>query len=169
MEISKNKNSIENIENNEAIEAKSKIISLDDLLEIIYQGQSLPQDKRFFPIKEGGVFKYLELKDLINVQSRISKKIYPVIEMKNKIIGLSELEQNPDDESNYWFKFISVDPEYQNKGYASMLIEKIFEFAKKNNYSLTLSRYSEEGLQKLKNTVEKLIQETGVEIVGRIK
>jgi GNAT superfamily N-acetyltransferase len=153
------------IENRET-EPKVEIISSQDLIERIYQDNSIPKDKRFFTFDDGGVFKYLDVRDLTNVFSK-SNRLYPVVKLNDLIVGISELEQDPDDSNNFWIKFISVDPQYQGNRYASLLIEKIFEFAKENNYSLELSFYSPQGLEKLKKVIERKKEETGVKIVNR--
>lgn len=153
------------IENNE-IEPKVEIISSQGLIERIYQGDSIPKDERFLSFEKGGVFKYFDIEDLIYMFNK-SNKLYPVIELNNLIVGISELEQDPNDSNNFWIKFVSIDPRYQDNGYASLLIEKIFDFAKQNNYSLEPSFYSKQGLEKLKNVVDRKIEETGVKIVNR--
>ncbi len=160
---------MEVFENDEQVKAEVKILSLDDLVEMIYKGTSLPQDTRFLPIERGGVFKYFSLGDTTNINKLPSKKLFPVVYEAGKIVGLSELEQDPKDLENFWIKFVSVDPEYQNKGYASKLLRQIFQFAKDNGYSLKHSFYSEQGLEKLKNVIEKLSAEIGVTIVNNHK
>jgi GNAT superfamily N-acetyltransferase len=95
-----------------------------------------------------------------------SKKKFPAVFEADKIVGLSELEQDPKNTKNFWIKFISVDPTYQNKKHASILLKQIFQFAKDNDYTLEPSIYSEEGLEKLKSVVERLSLETGVTIIN---
>jgi len=154
-------------ENKEQIKAETKILSADELLEIIYKGDSLPQDTRFLPLEDGGVFKYFYPGEVAGISS--SKKLFPVVREADKVVGLSELEQDPKDAQNFWIKFVSVDPEYQGKGYASELLRQIFQFAKDNGYTLEPSYYSEQGLEKLKSVIEKLSAETGVNLVNRYK
>jgi GNAT superfamily N-acetyltransferase len=149
------------IEDREELKVESKIISQDELLEIINRGGI--EDTRFFLSEKGGVFKYFDINGA-NIHDD-HRKNYATIQIKDKIVGLSELEQDPGDKNNYWVKSIDVDPEYQGKGYASMLIDKIFEFAKNNNYSLVISRYSVEGEERLKNKIKRTIQETGIKTV----
>ncbi len=151
---------------NKEIEPKVEIISSKDLIEKIYQDDSIVRDERFLPFNDGGVFKYFDVGDLINKISK-SNRLYPVVELDGLIVGISELEQDPDNSNNFWIKFISVDPLYQGKGYATLLIEKIFEFAKQNNYSLELSFYSKQGLEKLKKVIERKIEETDIKIINR--
>ena len=157
-------------ESKESSTFETKVLSRDDLVDYIYKGQSLPQDTRFLDIKNGGVFKYFHLEDIIGINSYSKEqKLFPLIENEGIIVGLAELEQDPNDSSNFWIKFISVDPQFQGNGYASALIRKIFDFAKENNYSLKPSFYSEEGEKKLKEVMEKIERETGVKVVRRYK
>ena len=153
-------------ENKEQIKKESEILSADELLEIIYKGASLLQDTRFLPMDEGGVFKYFYPRDVTGISRFPSKKLFPVAYEGDKVVGLSELEQDPKDTQNFWIKFVSVDPKYQNKGYASELLRQIFQFAKDNRYTLQPSFYSGQGLEKLKKVIEKLSVEMGVDLVG---
>lgn len=154
-------------ENKEQLKVETKILSEDELLEIIYKGASFPQNIRFLPLEGGGVFKYFSSKDITSISRLPSKKLFPVVCEAGKVVGLSELEQDPKDTQNFWIKFVSVDPAYQGKGYASKLLREIFQFAKDNGYTLELSFYSEQGLEKLKSVIETLSIETGVNITNR--
>ncbi|HPS21449.1 MAG TPA: GNAT family N-acetyltransferase [Candidatus Paceibacterota bacterium] len=141
-----------------------EIIKSEDLFNEIYKGGNLP-DKRFFPFEKGGVFKYFDVNDIPSIYTEEKeRKIYPAIKIQNLIVALSELEKNPYKENNLWIKFISVDPKYQNNGYAKKLIEEIFNYAKENNFSLTNSIYSDEGKEKLKHIVEELKEKSGVKV-----
>ena len=137
---------LNNSERRENIIPELEIISDKELVDRIYQKKNLPQDNRFLPVDQGGVFKYFHLEDIIGANSYSeTKKLYPNVSLGNEIVGLAELEEDPRNKANYWIKFISVDPKYQGKGYATLLINKIFEYAKENNYSLEPSFYSDEG------------------------
>ena len=41
-------------ENKEQVKVETKVLSAEELLEMIYKGTSLPQDTRFLPLEEGG-------------------------------------------------------------------------------------------------------------------
>jgi len=45
-------------EKKEDLQFTTRIITRKDLMEEIYQGESLPQDERFLPTEQGGVFGY---------------------------------------------------------------------------------------------------------------
>ena len=154
-------------ENREGVVCETKIFSPDELIEIIYQGTALPQNRRFLSFEAGGVFKYFDPANITSISRFPSKKLFLATYESNTPVGLSELEQDPRDSKNFWIKFVSVDPSYQGKGYASMLLRKIFQFAKDNDYTLEPSFYSEQGLQKLKGVIEKLCIETGVKLISR--
>ena len=135
-----------------------------ELRELIYKDQPLPQDRRFLDTKEnGGVFKYFLIKNIIDRHS--SKRVYPYVELDGEIVGLAELEQDPNLDKNIWVKFVSIDPKYQGKGYGSQLMNEIFKYVKEEGYSLQPSRYSDDGLVKLKPLFEKLSKEYGVTII----
>jgi len=134
----------------------AKTIEADDLLNLIYQGESIPQDRRFLPIEEGGVFEYFSLEDLIDPNNKKEDFLYPIVEFKNKIVGLAELQKNPHAEKNFWIKGVNVDSEYRGRGYSRKLIEEICRFANERGFSLTPSSYSEEGKE---HNLERIIQE----------
>ncbi len=151
-------------ENKEQKNTTTSVLSLTELLDLIYQGKNVPQDKRFDDPEKGGVFKYFDLEAVLDSKYDKNKKFYPVIKESEKIIGLAELEENPENLKSLWLKFISIDPIYQNRGYSRELIKEIFDFAKKNNYSLELSFYTEEGEKKIKKIIEEISEKTKVKI-----
>ena len=153
------------IEQNES-PIESKIISPQELIDIIYKGKSIPQDDRFLPIDRGGVFKYFDPRDLFE---NVENKVYSVIKNDKEITALGELEKNPYSQDTYWVKFLSVDPVYQGNGYASILAEEIFKFAKKNNISLENSTYTVEGQEKLKAVFKRLAEKFAVNFIDSDK
>lgn len=152
-------------ENREEIPFTTRTVGGSALMEIIYKGESLPQDNRFLPVEKGGVFKYFELGGLADARQNIGNKFYSIAEAENEIAGLAELEVDPYKDKNFWIKFISVDPNYQGHGCASKLAEEIFEFAKRRGYSLEESFYSEEGEEKIKHLIRELAERLSVRLV----
>lgn len=144
------------IEKKENLAVTTETLKTSELIDLIYKGENLPQDNRFLQTERGGVFKYFDIKDLSFNQD---DKFYPVIKAGDKIVGLSELLKDPFSDKNLWIQFLSVDPSEQNNGYASKLIKEIFEFAKRNNYSIEASHYTEKGFEKLRPVLERLSME----------
>ena len=142
-----------------------KVLTSDELIELIYQGEGVPQDKRFVPTEKGGVFEHLDLGDI--TMAKKGEIFFVAAEIDGEIVGLSQLEKNPRKEDNWWIEFVNVDSKYQGKGYASKMLEKIFDLANKNGKSLYLSAYTIEGKQKLKKTVERLIEKTPIQIFDK--
>jgi len=153
--IEKNENPVE-----------SKIISPKELMDIIYKGESIPQDNRFLSIDNGGVFKYFDPRDLFD---NIENKVYSIIKNDKEIAALGELEKNPYSQDTYWIKFLSVDQIYQGNGYASILAEEIFKFAKNNNISLESSSYTTEGQEKIKDVFKRLAEKFMVNFIDSDK
>ena len=145
---------------------ESKIISPQELVEIVYKGESMPQDNRFLSIDKGGVFKYFDPQDLFN---NAENKVYSVVKNDKEITALGELEKNPYSQNTYWIKFLSVDPIYQGNGYASILAEEIFKFAKNNNVFLESSSYTTEGQKKLKAVFKRLAEKFAVNFIDSDK
>jgi ribosomal protein S18 acetylase RimI-like enzyme len=144
----------------------TKVFTSQELIDLVYQGQSLPQDNRFLHMNRGGVFKYFNIADLINpLNPSNEKKLFPIIEQDGKIIGISELEPKPNEPNVAWLKFISVDPAYRGQGFASKLAESVFRYAKENGLSLESSSYSPEGFQKLKALLNRYAQEYDVNFI----
>lgn len=160
------KNFIHKPENKENLQIITKTISTDELINIIYKGDNLPQDSRFLPIEQGGVFEFFELKDL---SLHKKDKFYPILKVGNEIVGLSELLKDPFNNKNLWIQFASIDPKAQNNGYASKLAKEIFEFAKNNNYSLEASRYTEKGFEKIRPVFERLSKEYPINFINKGK
>lgn len=148
----------------EQFNVQAKTISGEELLDRIYKGESLPQDERFMPIEKGGVFKYLNLSELTGLQG-VRNKHFPTVESNGEIIGLAELEESPYEENSLFIKFVSVDPNFQDQGYGSKLIEEIFKFAKENDYSLQSSMYSDDGFTKLKPKLNELSEKYEVKFI----
>ena len=147
----------------EGVPAHTEVLSKGDLRELIYKGESSPQDKRFLPVDRGGVFKYFSLEEMINIFKK-TELFYPVARLGTEVVGIAGLEVDPYKEKNIWIKFVSVDPKYQGMGYASQLIEQIFSFAKEMGYSVETSYYTEQG-NKLKTKVHEMAQKHGVELI----
>lgn len=153
------------IEQNEKL-LESKILTSQELIDIIYQGESIPQDNRFLSIDEDGVFKYFNPQDLFD---NIKDKVYSIVKNDKEITALGELEKNPYSQDTYWIKFLSVDPKYQGNGHASILAEEIFKFAKNNNISLESSSYTKEGEEKLKVIFKRLAEKFAVNFIDSDK
>lgn len=157
------KENIENVENIENLPVDVETISSDDLREIVYKNSSLPQDSRFLPVDQGGVFAYFYPRELNSVFN--GEEFYQVVKIGDLIVGLSQLQKDPYKEDNYWIKFISVDPLYQKKGYAKKLAEEIVRFAKSRNYSLEHSTFSEQGKERISGLVDSIAEKEEVKIL----
>lgn len=153
-------------ENKEGL-AGAETISAHALIDLIYKGSGSPQDERFLPTEDGGVFRYFNLADAIHNKEN---KFYSLIKVDDKVIGLCELEKSPFQEKTFWIKFLSIDPEYQNQGYASRLAEEVFRFAKQEDVALETSSYTtKEGYEKLKPLFIRLAKDFSVNFIDKEK
>ena len=156
-------NKIMNFETKENLPISTETLNSEELINLVYKGNNLPQDIRFLSTEEGGVFEYFSL------MHAGRENRFPVVKEGNKIVGLSELEKSPYTDKTFWIQFLSVDPKYQNKGYASRLAEEIFRFAKQEGYSLEASSYTEVGYEKLKDLFNKMAQKYSVNFIDKEK
>lgn len=88
---------------------------------------------------------------------------------KNKIIGVAQMQINPNNKNMLWVKGISVHPDHKGKGIkgegksvASQLIQRVFEYAKEQHKTLKNSSYSDEGLPYLPDVFAKMASKYGV-------
>lgn len=145
----------------ENIKVTTETITGKDLRDFIYKGNSEPQEKRFLSVEEGGVFKYFEPTD---AKFTTESQFYSLVKEEDKVVGLSQLLRSgfAVDRNVFWIQFLSVDPEYQGKGYSQKLIRKIFKFAQSKGITLENSSYSTEGNLKLKNSFQEIAKEFNV-------
>jgi len=155
----------EKFEQKERLKMSSRMLSLEELKEIVIDGGRV-KDPRFHRTDHGGVFHYFRPQDLSEWFSLVPlDKVFPVVEAEGKIVGLGELEQDPNRPKNKWIKHVSVDPEYRGRGVGRELLEVIFKYAKENGFTLEESIYSDEGKQKLAKIVTEYAGKYGVEMV----
>ncbi len=155
-----------NTKENKEDKISTKILSREDLFDIIYKETSEFPDRRFSHPDKGGVFKYFDVRGGSIFSDGTH---YPIISAGDKIIGIGELKQDPYNDKNFWIQHISIDPEYEGMGNASKLAESIFAFAKEIGYSVETSSYTDVGFQKLKPLFNKLAEEYGVEFIDKGK
>ena len=120
------------------------------------------KDTRFLPVKDGGVFKYFNYVDDLRDNAFAKEKFqlfFPYIKEKDMIVALAKLTEAKEyyfKDNTFFISFVSVDPQFQGKGYASKLLEKIFQFAQEKNIHLQNSSYTDEGEEKLYDVVQRL-------------
>lgn len=159
-----NELSMENSFKNQIEENKptTGVFTKRELIDHIYQGDSLPKNKKFLRTDEGGVFKYFDLELAIGFSLKDVEKVFPYIKIGNEIVGLAQLHQSEKGSKKYWVSFVSVDPKFQEKGYASKLIEEIMKYAKSRNITLETSSYKEIGFERLRNVLHREAEKYGV-------
>ncbi len=143
-----------------------EILERDELKKLIYQDSNIP-DGRFVDPDHGGVFHYFDLDEVINPLNQ-DRMVFPIIKENDLIVGIIDMEYSPTQERVAWVKGVSVDPKYQDKGYSSKLLEKMFEYAQRNNLILQISKYGQtgDGEKKLQKPTERLAKQYGVKIIN---
>lgn len=161
----------------EKAKLSTETITGQDLKKIIFRRDGRP-DPRFIPLDEKdpysgepittGVFYYSPIDVFSNIGRQGS--FYSLLKVNKKIIGLASLEQSPRDgeEDILWVQSVCIDETLkgQRKGFADKLLREIFSFAKSNNKKLSLSKFTEEGAERLKAKYLPLSVEYSVEIVN---
>ncbi len=152
------------VENHEINSTPTFTLNSEEFLDRIYQGQSLPQDKRFSSENCEGVFKYFQLRYLLD-RHRSHEQYYSIIESENEIAGIACLEVNPENKENLWIQLVSIDPKYHDQKLSRKLLSEVYKFAKENNYNLEASSYSEDGHKKLKPLLQELSTQFDVRFI----
>ena len=143
-----------------------EILERDELKKLIYQGGNIP-DGRFVDPDHGGVFYYFDLNELINPLNQ-DRMVFPIIKENDLIVGIIDMEYSPTQEKVVWVKGVSVDPKYQEKGYGSKLLEKMFKYAQQNDLTLQISKYGQtgDGEKKLQRPTKRLAKQYGVKVIN---
>ena len=74
----------------------------------------------------------------------------------DKIIGICGTQPSPYDNTVLWVKFVSVDPEHQNQGVATLLLKDLFQRFDGSNLTLEMSTYTKQGEERIKHIVARL-------------
>lgn len=151
-------------EQHERVSVDSGVMTKDQLTELVYKNQSFPEDQRFLPTEDGGVFQYFDIGDLTS-PFKNKDMVFPFVKEGETIVGLAKLQESEEHPGAYAICFISVDPKYQDKGYGTALAEQIIKFAKQKNVSLAATSYSELGMLKMKPVLNKLASKQEVNFI----
>jgi len=111
-------------------------------------------------------FRYLEYEDSDNVK-------YVVLKDKDIIVGILKEKlilgykyENYIIEDSRTIMYISINKQYQNRGYSKILLNNYFLYLKENNYNkIYLSPYSKMGYMYLRNKLHNLAKEFNIELV----
>lgn len=137
-------------------------LSSNEMSKYIYRDDEY--DPRFQNYKDGGKFKYLSSDDFNSNEVR-----FFIIKENDLVVGLAHIRKSPYTENTWWLSYLSIDKDYQNKGYASKLTDYIFKWFNKNNLNFETSSYTEEGMIKLKPLFNKLAQKYKVKFIDKGK
>lgn len=143
---------------------RTRTCTVDEMFDRIYQGNPFPQDSRFLPTDEGGVFKYFWVDDLVTPYEK-RKVVYPIVEVDGVVAGLAKLRQSSYDPRVFCISFVSVDPYYQGRGYARLLAKEIVSFAQTHGITLKATSYSQVGHERLKSMAMRITEDAEVPFI----
>lgn len=130
-------------------------------------------DPRFKRKNDGGnkVFKYYDYADYNSMYVKEHNTKFIGIFENNIMVGLVNLYLNKDnaDKNIWWLRYLCIDPLYENKGYATQLVDYIFKWFKQNNYTFETSSYTEAGFVKLKPLFNRLALKYDVPFIDKDK
>ena len=142
-----------------------RTLTAQELKDLIYNKEEHDIDPRFRNPDRGGVFHYFDPRhNLFNSYREHQNIFYPVVFVDGKIVAIAEIQKSPrkGEENIYWIEGVSVDPEYQDSGYGSMVLEETFKFIQEKNGEILASYYSKDGLNKLKSVCHRLAEKYDV-------
>jgi GNAT superfamily N-acetyltransferase len=126
------------------------------------------KSKRFYEFDRGGRFKYFLYTDFKNSYNTDPDSVrFFTVKENDLVVGLAHIEKSPYAENTYWLSYLSIDPKFENKGYASILSEFIFKWFKKHNLTFETSSYSSSGFIKLKPLFNKLSKKYNVNFIDK--
>lgn len=88
------------------------------------------------------------------------EEFYIIALNKRKIIGVTTLKMSPfaSQPSTVWVMGVSTDEKYRNQGIAAMMIEETFSYADKNDLTVLLSSYTQDGEMYLPAVISRVSQ-----------
>lgn len=111
-------------------------------------------------------FRYLEYEDSDNVKYVVLKDKDIIVGILKEKIILGYKYENYIIEDSRTIMYISINKQYQNRGYSKILLNNYFLYLKENNYNkIYLSPYSKMGYMYLRNKLHNLAKEFNIELV----
>lgn len=142
----------------------TETLTAEEMKGIVYSEGYHAPTQRFLPFKEGGVFEYFHASsDLASSYTTF----YPVVREAELIVGLAKLQEDAGAKDRLWVCFLSIDPEYQGRGYSKKLMQEIGTFAQDSNFkSIELSYFSSMGRERLAPAISRYAGSVALEIIS---
>ena len=146
----------------------TQTLTKDELITLIYQDKSVPQDTRFSNEYNDNrsAFHFFDVRDLINPRDRTTA-VYPIVKLDEVIIGIAKLEEK--ENNTYLVKYVSVDESYQDRKFSSKLLNEIMHFIKSQSGVIEITSYTGAGMKKLMAKFHQLAQEYQIKIIDAKK
>ena len=111
---------------------------------IDYSTMQGPDTARFVQDNEPSLFKRHSRIRYFD-PSEVTKESHVMAFDGKRVVGVGGMQVNPHDPEQLWIKFISVDPEYRERGIGKTLLRHIYDFAKLHGHKMAPGGFTEEG------------------------
>lgn len=113
-------------------------------------------------------FRYLEYEDSDNVKYVVLKDKDIIVGILKEKIILGYKYENYIIEDSRTIMYISINKQYQNRGYSKILLNNYFLYLKENNYNkIYLSPYSKMGYYYLREIFYQLSEKYKIELIDK--
>ena len=99
-----------------------------------------------------------------------NKQFFVVLKYNNKVIGISRVayfSMSSKNQNDLSISYFSIDKNYRYLGYSKLMLDKLFQHAKENNYTISTSSYTVLGKLQLQKLIHEYANKYNVEIIDK--
>lgn len=119
--------------------------------------------------KDDTIYDRIRFFDVTDLREK-DKQFFTVLKSNDKVIGITRAAHfslSSRDENDLSISYFSIDKDYRYKGYSHLMMDKLFEYAGKNNYTISTSSYSYLGKIQLQKLIHKYAKKYSVELIDK--
>lgn len=133
-----------------------EVLNTDELEQMIEQGNAELKRRMKSP-EDGGAFTYF-FPDITFDHRMRDRSMHVVVNENGNVVGIGKLTKMINQTDVYEIAAVSVDPEFQGRGYARKMLEEMFRLAREKHWTLVSSGYSTDGKEKLEKIDRELAE-----------